>query len=79
MGYYTGTVFHMKAKNGHDASMSWTLWNGSDADAYGNYTETLSQLGFWIGLGISSDTAPLTHGWVKTFELMTNEYGSWAD
>jgi hypothetical protein len=79
MGYLTGTVAYMKAKNGHDAAMSWTTWDGTDADAFGSYTETYNPSGNSWSLGAGNDTAPLTHGWVKSFEIMVPSYSGWAD
>jgi hypothetical protein len=80
MGYYdaVGTYFYMKAKNGFDASMSWTLWDGSDADAFGSYDEGKVLTNAKVGIGAGSDTVPLTHGWTKTFEFMTSDYSGWA-
>jgi hypothetical protein len=80
MGFYdaSATFFYMKAKNGHDAAMSWTTWDGSDADAFGSYDEEQTFTNAKVGLGAGSDTVPLTHGWSKTFEFMTSNYSGWS-
>jgi hypothetical protein len=81
MGYYrdSDNYFFLKAKNGHDAAMSWTTWDGSDANAFGSYDEgDVEYANAKIGIGGGNDTSPLTHGYSKTFEFMTDEYSGWA-
>jgi hypothetical protein len=79
MGYATGSGVYLKAKDGHDPNMSWTTWDGSDADAFGSYTETFGLADMDFAIGAGNDTSPLTHGWTKSLELMLNTYVSWED
>jgi hypothetical protein len=80
MGYYnvSTTTFYMKAKNGHDAAMSWSQWDGLDANAFGSYVEANTHNDAKLYIGAGNDTSPCSHGHIKTFEFMTSDYSGWA-
>jgi hypothetical protein len=75
-GYITGTHIYVKGKNGYDDNYNLTTWN---QDINGNAAHTIDLSDSTWRIANGSDTAPLTHGWVRKLEIFTPTYPSWED